>query len=118
MNHPLDELLAAEQRVLGALLLDTAAVSDACRELTVDDFTEPRHRQVFQIMLEELRWRDRLEALTLARILDQRGLLAAIGGLSYLMDLIDAAFGRDDAAVHVRLIRNAARRRSPEQKDV
>jgi hypothetical protein len=43
--------LAAERAVLGAILIDGAAIADALDHIKADDFTTPEHRQIFGAML-------------------------------------------------------------------
>lgn len=101
----------SERYVLGAMMQDPEAVETATRLLGVDDFHEPAHQTIFKVMQELLSSRERFDSPTIARALEERGVLDAAGGLSYLADLIDVAYATANTDFHARAVRDASVRR-------
>lgn len=78
--------LDAERYVLGSILLDDATFDTAAMALTVEDFSTEKHRRIFQRM-QDLRTRgERIDRVTVANELKDRGELEH-DGLSYLCSL-------------------------------
>ncbi len=74
----------AEQSILGAMLLDKQAVSDAAELLVGDDFYMPAHKELFLAMMELYRSGHPVDLVTLVNELERRGSLEAVGGLDYV----------------------------------
>ncbi|MDO2396059.1 replicative DNA helicase [Mycobacterium avium subsp. hominissuis] len=80
--------LAAEQSVLGGMLLSKDAIADVIERLRPDDFYRPNHRQVYDAILDLFGQGEPADAVTVAAELDRRGVLQRIGGAPYLHTLI------------------------------
>jgi replicative DNA helicase len=96
--------LAAERAVLGAMLLDRDALHEGFEKLTPEHLFLPSHREIYAGLVDL--WKDQTEVdpLTLAEVLKRRGVLEAVGGLPYLLSLVEdittvAAFSH-----HLRLV--------------
>lgn len=103
--------LEAEQAVIGAGLLEDAAVDRARGIVRPDDFAWDAHGELFAAMLA---LRDReiaIDPLTLSDELDRRGTLAAVGGKAYIGYLLDAVPSTANVEFHARLLLDRARRR-------
>ena len=72
--------LEAEQSVLGAILLDNAAMPKAMELLVEEDFYRTAHKKVYQAMLELSDTGEVIDQITLTERLKSRGELEAIGG--------------------------------------
>lgn len=108
--------LEAEQAVLGAILLDGSIVVSLIETLHVDDFYRTSHRTIYQSMLSLVAGGGHLDNITLADHLDRRGVLATVGGATYLAELIASVVGTSNVAHHASIvIRAAALRRLREQ---
>ena len=81
--------LEAEQVVLGAILLDEAAVITASQELAPEDFSLEKHRRIYGAMLALFEDRQKVDTVTLANELMRRGQLESVDGVSYLVSLGD-----------------------------
>lgn len=86
-RHPPQDL-AAEQSVLGGMLLSKDAVADVLERLRPGDFYRPAHQNVFDAILDLYSRGEPADAVTVAAELDRRGLLQRIGGAPYLHTLI------------------------------
>jgi replicative DNA helicase len=80
--------LAAEQSVLGGMLLSKDAVADVLERLRPNDFYRPAHQSIFDAILDLYGRGEPADAITVAAELDRRGLLRRIGGAPYLHTLI------------------------------
>lgn len=80
--------LAAEQSVLGGMLLSKDAVADVLERLRPGDFYRPAHQNVYDAILDLYGRGEPADAVTVAAELDRRGLLRRIGGAPYLHTLI------------------------------
>jgi len=80
--------LAAEQSVLGGMLLSKDAIADVLERLRPGDFYRPAHQNVYDAILDLYGRGEPADAVTVAAELDRRGLLRRIGGHLYLHDLI------------------------------
>src|SRR5277367_5482409 len=67
--------LAAEQSVLGGMLLSKDAIADVLEKLRPSDFYRPAHQNVYDAILDLYGRGEPADAVTVAAELDQRGLL-------------------------------------------
>ena len=77
----------AELSVLSAMLQDSTAVLRACEQLTPEDFYQPAHREVFEVMADMNSRRMPIDLITLQAELARKGTLDGIGGLPYVMKI-------------------------------
>ena len=85
LPHNLD----AERSVLGAILLDNAAVNPAGETLTPEDFYGEAHRVVFEAMVALSEDSSAIDPVTVAERLERSSQLERAGGLGYLSTLMD-----------------------------
>src|SRR5690242_3555962 len=89
MEKGLPANLNAECYVLGSILLDDATFDTAALALQAEDFSTEKHRRIFKRM-QDLRARgERIDRVTIANELKDRGELESVDGLSYLNSLDD-----------------------------
>lgn len=81
----------AEQAVLGCVLLDPDAPVHILPELEPDDFYSKAHADIYDAMVRVSRRDEPVDVVTLTQQLDNDGLLASVGGLTYLADLSNCA---------------------------
>src|SRR6201995_2112977 len=79
--------LAAEQSVLGGMLLSKDAIADVLERLRPGDFYRPAHQNVYDSILDLYGRGEPADAVTVSAELDRRGLLRRIGGAPYLPTL-------------------------------
>lgn len=84
---PFDE--AAEQHVLGSLLIDRDAIFKVADLLDASDFYVARHQRIYTAVYELLQRRERIDTLTVQVELARREELDRIGGAPYLRELTE-----------------------------
>ncbi|EFQ84519.1 replicative DNA helicase [Aeromicrobium marinum DSM 15272] len=80
--------VAAEQSVLGAMLLSKNAIDPATDQLQSRDFYRPAHEQIFDTIADLANRGEPADAITVAAELQRRGELARVGGAPYLHTLV------------------------------
>lgn len=103
---------AAEQAVLGGVLLRNEALDTLGAELRDRDFYSPAHQAVWQAMLGLWQARQPIDLVSLAQALLAAGELDTVGGPAYLAELSGGAISAANASHHARLVREAAKRRA------
>ena len=78
---------AAEQSVLGSMLLSKDAIADASEELRGTDFYRPAHEIIFDAIIDLYGRSEPADPVTVAAELQRRGELQRIGGAPYLHTL-------------------------------
>jgi replicative DNA helicase len=95
--RPVPYDIAAEEAVLGSLLLDRDAIIKVAPFLRPEDFYREAHGWIYSAVLDLYGRREPGDPVTLADELGRHGRLEAIGGYSYLMGLSNRA----PTAVHI-----------------
>lgn len=109
---PADAVIASEQALLGALLLDASVLVQA-GELRAADFKEERHRLIYLAIADEVEEVGRADAFTVYERLQRSGANdGEFGGLAFLSKLAANATGTANVARYADTIRAAARRRA------
>lgn len=81
--------LAAEKSVLGAILIDSSAISLVAEFLKPDHFYLPEHQIIFSSMFILFEKQQPIDLVTIQDQLKKEGNLKKIGGATYLSELID-----------------------------
>ena len=100
--------LAAEQSVLGGMLLSKDAIADVLERLRPGDFYRPAHQNVYDSMLDLYGRGEPADAVTVAAELDRRGLLRRIGGAPYLHTLISTVPTAANAGYYAGIVAEKA----------
>jgi replicative DNA helicase len=79
--------MAAEQSVLGAMLISKDAISDVSETLRGADFYRPSHETIHDAIIDLYGRSEPVDMITTAAELQKRGELARIGGAAYLHSL-------------------------------
>jgi replicative DNA helicase len=103
---PQDE--AAEQAVLGGMLLSKDAIADVLERLRPGDFYRPNHQCVYDAVLDLYGRGEPADAVTVAAELDRRGLLRRIGGAPYLHTLISTVPTAANAGYYAGIVAEKA----------
>ena len=80
--------LEAEQSVLGAMLLDKEAISAATELISGEDFYREAHKEIFNAVIEIYDKGEPVDLITLTEKLKNRNTLDAVGGITYLTNLM------------------------------
>jgi replicative DNA helicase len=100
--------VAAEQSVLGGMLLSKDAIADVVEELRGNDFYRPAHEMVYEAILDLYGRGEPADAVTVAAELTKRGEIARVGGAPYLHTLISSVPTAANAGYYARIVRERA----------
>ena len=103
---PFDE--AAEQQVIGSLLIDRDAIFKVADLLRVDDFYAPRHQRIYDVAQALLERRERIDPLTVQMELARREELDRAGGQAYLRALAESVPTAAEIERYGRIVRDRA----------
>ncbi|KWX56695.1 replicative DNA helicase [Mycobacterium sp. NAZ190054] len=99
---------AAEQAVLGGMLLSKDAVADVLEKLRPGDFYKPANQIVYDAILDLYGRGEPADAVTVAAELDRRGLLRRVGGAPYLHTLISTVPTAANAGYYAEIVAEKA----------
>src|SRR5580700_1591840 len=100
--------IAAEQCVLGGMLLSKDAISDVLDVVKSSDFYRPAHQVVYDVVLDLYGRGEPADAVTVAAELTRRGDIARVGGAPYLHTLIASVPTAANAGYYARIVRERA----------
>ncbi|SFG76912.1 replicative DNA helicase [Actinopolymorpha cephalotaxi] len=100
--------LAAEQCVLGSMLLSKDAIADVVEEIRGPDFYRPAHEMVYEAVLDLYGRGEPADAVTVAAELQRKGELPRIGGAPYLHTLIASVPSAANAGYYAVIVREKA----------
>jgi replicative DNA helicase len=100
--------VAAEQCVLGGMLLSKDAISDVIETIRPTDHYRPAHQLVHEAILDLYARGEPADAITVANELTRRGELTRIGGAPYLHTLIASVPTAANAGYYARIVRERA----------
>ena len=98
--------LAAEQHVLGALLIDRDAIFKVADLLRADDFYQGKHQRVYRAAQALLERRERIDPLTMQVELARNEFLDQVGGAAYLRELVESTPTAVDVGRYARIVRD------------
>nr|WP_155821356.1 replicative DNA helicase [Gordonia hirsuta] len=99
---------AAEQSVLGGMLLSKDAIADVLERIKPDDFYKPAHQAVYDAILELYGRGEPADAVTVANELDRKGELRKVGGAPYLHTLIATVPTAANAGFYAEIVAEKA----------
>src|SRR6201992_2070112 len=100
--------VAAEQCVLGGMLLSKDAISDVIEVIRPTDHYRPAQQLAHEAILDLYARGEPADAITVANELSRRGDLQRIGGAPYLHTLIASVPTAADAGYYARIVRERA----------
>jgi len=100
--------LAAEQGVLGGMLLSKDAIADVIDVIKGRDFYKPAHELIFDSILDLYGRGEPADAVTVSAELTKRGELARIGGAPYLHTLMSSVPTAANAGYYAVIVRERA----------
>jgi replicative DNA helicase len=96
----------AEKTILGAILLDNAAHSEASERLESDDFSLDSHRRIFLRMSELMNAQRAVDIVTLANELARNKEVESVGGVAYLASLTEGLPRRPVIEEYIRIVKD------------
>ena len=100
--------VAAEQCVLGGMLLSKDAIADVVEVIRGHDFYRPAHELIYEAALDLYGRGEPADAVTVAAELTKRGEIGRIGGAPYLHTLISSVPTAANAGYYARIVRERA----------
>ncbi|WP_336086351.1 replicative DNA helicase [Nocardia sp. SSK8] len=100
--------MAAEQSVLGGMLLSKDAIADVVEVLRPGDFYRPAHQAVYDTILDLYGRGEPADPVTVAAGLDRRGELKRIGGAPYLVTLTQTVPTAANAGFYAEIVAEKA----------
>jgi replicative DNA helicase len=100
--------VAAEQCVLGGMLMSKDAISDVMEVIRPKDHYRPAHQLIHEAILELYGRGEPADPVTVSDLLSKRGELARVGGGTYLHTLIASVPTAANAGYYARIVRERA----------
>jgi len=109
MHNPTDGLPSSVQTeitVLGAMLLDAVAITDATAKLRPEDFALDSHQRIYRVMIDLMALGHAVDLITVMDALTKRRELDAIGGAAYLAFLTEGIPRNPNIESYVRIVKD------------
>ncbi|QMV20276.1 replicative DNA helicase [Granulicella sp. 5B5] len=110
MPDPMDNGLPAsvqtEITVLGAMLLDAVAITDATAKLHAEDFMLDSHQRIYRVMVDLMAIGHAVDLITVMDALSKRRELDSIGGAAYLSFLTEGIPRNPNIESYVRIVKD------------
>ncbi|MBM7641912.1 replicative DNA helicase [Streptococcus loxodontisalivarius] len=100
--------LIAEQSVLGSIFISPDKLIIVREFVEPDDFYKYSHRIIFQAMITLADRNEAIDATTVRNILDNQGDLQNIGGLSYIVELVNSVPTSANAEYYAQIVAEKA----------
>ncbi|WBP92180.1 replicative DNA helicase [Kitasatospora cathayae] len=100
--------LAAEQSVLGSMLLSKDAIADVVAMLKPADYYRPAHELIHSVILDLFTAGEPADPITVADELTKRGELVRAGGASYLHTLVTTVPTAANAEYYAQIVHERA----------
>jgi replicative DNA helicase len=100
--------IAAEQSVLGAMLLSKDAIADVVEVIRETDFYRPAHQVIYGSILDLYGRGEPADAVTIAAELTKNAEISRVGGASYLHTLVSMVPTAANANYYARIVREQA----------
>lgn len=100
--------LAAEQSVLGSVFISPESLITLADELTPDDFYKPANKIVFKTMLSLLEKGEPIDATTMGSALMNQGDISKIGGITYIVELVNSTPTSKNVEHYAKLVKEKA----------
>jgi replicative DNA helicase len=96
----------AEKTILGAILLDNAAHSEAAEKLDASDFSLDSHQRIFLRMSELMNEQRAVDIVTLSNELARYKEIESVGGVAYLASLTEGLPLRPVIEDYIRIVKD------------
>ena len=100
--------LVAEQSVLGAVFISPETMASLADELVPDDFYKPANKIVFKTMLSLLEKGEPIDATTMVSALTNQGDISNIGGINYVVELVNSTPTSKNVEHYAKLVKEKA----------
>lgn len=102
----------SEQAVLGSIFINPEKIIEVAEYLKPDDFYKPAHRILFKAMLSISGNAEPIDVVTVKSVLESQDNLATIGGITYLLEVVNAVPTSAHAEHYAKIVAKKAQLRS------
>ena len=102
----------AERAVLGSILFDERTINTVIEQVKTDDFYFPKHRILYDAMLELNRRHEPIDLQTLVAELEREKKLDEIGGFAFIQQITQEPFYSANLNAYIRLVKDHALQRA------
>jgi replicative DNA helicase len=106
MQDGLPSSVQTEVTVLGAMLLDAVAITDATAKLHADDFSLDSHQRIYRVMIDLMQQGHAVDLITVMDALQKKRELDAVGGAAYLAYLTEGIPRNPNIESYVRIVKD------------
>lgn len=100
--------IEAERAVLGAVFFNADALTDAMEYIEASDFYRRAHQLIFQAMVDLNDVGEAIDVLTIQNKLAEKNQVEDVGGLDYLMELVDSVPTAANAGYYAKIVKDKA----------
>ena len=100
--------VAAEQSVLGGMLLSKDAIADVVEVVRAHDFYRPAHQTIFDVVVDLYGKGEPADAVTVSAELARIGEIGRVGGAPYLHTLLSSVPTAANAGFYARIVQEQA----------
>ena len=100
--------LVAEQSVLGAVFIAPDTIISLADALIPDDFYKPANKIVFKTMLSLFKKGEPIDATTMVSALTNQGQIKEIGGINYVVELVNSTPTSKNVEHYAKLVKEKA----------
>lgn len=100
--------LVAEQSVLGAVFIAPDTIISLADELVPEDFYKPANKIVFKTMLSLFKKGEPIDATTMVSALTNQGQIKEIGGINYVVELVNSTPTSKNVEHYAKLVKEKA----------
>jgi len=97
--------IEAERSVLGAILVENAAINRAQEILKEEDFYRDQHRKIFKVMNDLSEKTSAIDPVTVKEELSRAGELDSVGGPAYIASLLDGVPRSANVEYYARIVK-------------
>jgi replicative DNA helicase len=106
MGDGLPASIQTEITVLGAMLLDAVAITDATAKLRAEDFLLDSHQRIYRVMIELMAQGHAVDTITVMEELSRKRELDSVGGAAYLTHLMSGIPRNPNIESYVRIVKD------------
>ena len=103
-SRSLPHNLDAEKAVLGTFFLSETALADVQTLLEPEDFHDPRHQEIYRVVLELAADSKPIDPLTIINELERKGVLEKVGGAAYVTGLEQYVISPGNVLHHAKIV--------------
>ena len=104
----LPQSIEAEQAVLGAMMVERAAIAKSAEALSAEDFYRESHKIVFKSIVEMFQRDDAVDQVTLIEYLKSKDMLEKAGGITYIAEMEAGVLSTENVEDYIKIVSDKA----------